>query len=486
MSYMPVIGLEIHVQLSTRSKLFCPCSTDYIGATPNSNVCPVCLGLPGSLPVLNGLALRYALRIALALRCHVHRRTRFHRKNYFYPDLPKAYQISQYDVPLGYDGMFELRLENGMIRPIRIRRVHMEEDAGKLVHPTASGRIEGASYSLVDYNRSGVPLVEIVTEPDMNSPEEARDFVAALRQLVRFLGVSDGDMEKGSLRVDANVSTMLPDGKTSAKTEIKNLNSLRSLERALQHEFERQVKILEGGGSVKRETRHWDDRAGRTMSLRSKEEVEDYRYFPEPDLLPLLISDDMISSTSAEMPELPWVLEGRLMSSYGLTLKEARALGERREMASFFERVVAEGVSAERAYSWITVELRGLANAKGLEPWELGITPEGLASLAKMVDSGRISLLSAKDVLARMVETGRSAEDIVSELGLEQIGDEEALRGVALEVIAENEEAVSQFLAGKAGSLNFLVGQVMKRTRGKANPQLARAILERLLEERRR
>ncbi len=479
--YSPVIGLEIHVQLSTKSKLFCSCSTDYIGAEPNSNTCPVCLGLPGSLPVLNKKALEYALKIALGLNCKINNFTRFHRKNYFYPDLPKAYQISQYDIPLAEKGKVELLTKNGE-KTIRITRAHMEEDAGKLVHPTKTGRLEGATYSLVDYNRAGVPLVEIVTEPDISSPQEAKEFVSLLRQLVRYLGVSDGDMEKGSLRVDANISVRLPDGTTTNKTEVKNLNSLKALEKALEYEFKRQVKLVKEGKEIIRETRHWDDKKEETFGMRSKEQVHDYRYFPEPDLLPIIIPQEMIQQAEKDLPELPWEAKQRLKDNYNLNDEEIHVLTERAELLNYFDQVIKHGADPHKAASWIKSELLGLANEKGKPVWELGISPENFAELLNLHEKKEISTPIAKELLTKIIETQKTPSQLIKELGLKQLDDEDLLQRLAQKVISENPKTVEQYKKGKTKSLNFLVGQIMKETKGRANPQKVREILIKTIE----
>lgn len=447
--FIPVIGLEIHVQLSTKSKMFCSCSTDYIGARPNSHVCPICLGLPGSLPVINERAIMYAVRMALAMRCKVNTHTVFHRKHYFYPDLPKAYQISQYDLPLAVDGHLEVN-DDEKAHKIRIQRLHLEEDAGKLVHAAIGGRLMGADYSLVDYNRSGVPLMEIVTQPDITSPKQAREFVSRLRQLVRYLGVSDGDMESGSLRVDANISIMEPGGKWGEKVEVKNMNSLKALERALEYEYERQKEVKSKGETIVRETRHWDDDSGKTISSRSKEEAEDYRYFPDPDLPPLVVDERTIVQLCKELPELPWEVRDRFISDYGLSLEEAEVLTERRDVALLMDDLVKRGSPVKVASNWIRTEIMRVLNERAISAEELTIPPDEMALLLSRIDRGDLSTTAAKEVFAMMLEKSLNVDDAIRALGLSTgklTGSD--LEAIVVKVLAENAEVVEEIRAGK-------------------------------------
>jgi len=482
-SYTPVIGLEIHVQLATATKLFCACSTGYIGAVPNSNVCPVCLGLPGTLPVPNAKAVEFALRTALALGCSVQRGTRFHRKNYFYPDLPKAYQISQYDLPLGLGGHLDVRTD-GEVRRIRITRVHMEEDAGKLVHACGGGRLSGADHSLVDYNRAGIPLMEIVSEPDIRTPREARDYVAELRRLVRCLDVSDGDMESGSLRVDANVSVRCSDGRWGSKVEIKNMNSLRALERALDFEIARQTAILEKGGSVFQETRHWDDVSGHTRSSRSKEEAHDYRYFPDPDLPPLFFEESWITSIAATLPELPWMRRERYVSTFGFSDDDMGIFLENRCLAEYFDALVGFGITPSRAANWIRTEVLRVLNEAGGSMTALPVAAE-LASLLAAVERRELSVTAAREVFEAMRKGCLSFEEASRQCGITS-GDleEEALKDLLRSVLEDNAEVVMEIRSGgdvKGKKIKFLQGLVMRKARGQANPESVLRLLETML-----
>lgn len=478
--FIPVIGLEIHVQLSTKSKMFCSCSTDYIGARPNSHVCPICLGLPGSLPVINERAIMFAVRTALAMRCKVNTHTVFHRKHYFYPDLPKAYQISQYDLPLAVDGHLEVN-DDGKAHKIRIQRLHLEEDAGKLVHAAVGGRLMGADYSLVDYNRSGVPLMEIVTQPDITSPKQAREFVSRLRQLVRYLGVSDGDMESGSLRVDANISIMEPGGKWGEKVEVKNMNSLRSLERALEYEYERQKEVKSKGETIVRETRHWDDDSGKTVSSRSKEEAEDYRYFPDPDLPPLVVDERTIVQLCKELPELPWEVRDRFISDYGLSLEEAEVLTERRDVALLMDDLVKRGAPVKVASNWIRTEIMRVLNERAISAEELAIPSDEMALLLSRIDRGDLSTTAAKEVFAMMLEKSLNVDDAIKALGLSTgklTGSD--LEAIVVKVLSENTEVVEEIKAGndkKGKKVKFLQGIVMRETKGQADPKEVQSLI---------
>ncbi|SDX75152.1 aspartyl/glutamyl-tRNA(Asn/Gln) amidotransferase subunit B [Acetomicrobium thermoterrenum DSM 13490] len=478
--FIPVIGLEIHVQLSTKSKMFCSCSTDYIGARPNNHVCPICLGLPGSLPVINERAIMYAVRMALAMRCKVNTHTVFHRKHYFYPDLPKAYQISQYDLPLAVDGHLEVN-DDGKAHKIRIQRLHLEEDAGKLVHAAVGGRLMGADYSLVDYNRSGVPLMEIVTQPDITSPKQAREFVSRLRQLVRYLGVSDGDMESGSLRVDANISIMESGGKWGEKVEVKNMNSLKALERALEYEYERQKEVKSKGETIVRETRHWDDDSGKTISSRSKEEAEDYRYFPDPDLPPLVVDERTIVQLCKELPELPWEVRDRFISDYGLSLEEAEVLTERRDVALLMDDLVKRGSPVKVASNWIRTEIMRVLNERAISAEELTIPPDEMALLLSRIDRGDLSTTAAKEVFAMMLEKSLNVDDAIRALGLSTgklTGSD--LEAIVVKVLAENAEVVEEIRAGKdkkGKKVKFLQGIVMRETKGQADPKEVQSLI---------
>ncbi len=479
MSFEPVIGLEIHAQLLTESKIFCGCSTAF-GAPPNSHVCPVCLGLPGALPVLNQRAVEHAVRTAVALGCTVHEASIFARKNYFYPDLPKGYQISQYEEPLATDGCLEY-LAGGTTRRVRIMRVHMEEDAGKSVH---DGFPDSGSKTYLDFNRSGVPLVEIVTEPDLRAPSEAARFFQRLRGILLAAGVNDGNMEEGSLRCDANVSVR-PAGSDAlgVKVEIKNLNSFRFLERALDYEVRRQSALLEGGGTVVQETRLWDVAGGRTISMRSKEEAHDYRYFPDPDLPPLVLDAEWVSRVRESMPELPEARKRRFMTEHGLPERDATPLADDQELATYFEETAAAAKNPRAAAHWIMGPLAHRMKTAGAGIGEVTVTPAALGALVRLVDAGTISNSVARDVFERMADTGRSPEAIVEAEGLSQIGDSDELQAVVRRTLADNPAAVKKYRAGKTGTLGFLVGQVMRATRGRADPRLVNELLKRALDD---
>ncbi|MCF7935233.1 MAG: Asp-tRNA(Asn)/Glu-tRNA(Gln) amidotransferase subunit GatB [Synergistales bacterium] len=483
----PVIGLEIHIQLATKTKLFCSCSTDYIGATPNSNVCPLCLGLPGTLPVPNGQAVMYAVRTALALGCTINERTIFHRKNYFYPDLPKAYQISQYDLPLAEHGAIVLTDSDGSERRIRIKRLHLEEDAGKLVHSAADGRLAGSGSSLVDYNRSGVPLAEIVSEPDIASPREAREYVLQLRRLVRYLGVCDGDLESGSLRVDANVSVRTPDGPLGTRTEIKNMNSLRALELGLHYEVERQGHILDDGGHVVQETRHWDDGAGVTRSSRGKEEAHDYRYFPEPDLPPIVVTAAEQESARAELPELPWERVQRYIDREGLSREEAEALSESREVAEYADALMAGGVPAERAGKWVKTEILRVLNEQDIGMAQFPVPADQLALLLKKVEARELSTTAARDVFTAMCKEQVGCDEAIEKAGVATGSVEgERLRGIVEKILSEHPDVLEEIRSGKdkkGKKQRFLQGQVMRETRGQADPGAIAEQLKELLDQ---
>jgi aspartyl-tRNA(Asn)/glutamyl-tRNA(Gln) amidotransferase subunit B len=478
MKFEPVIGLEIHAQLQTRTKIFCGCSTAF-GAPPNSHVCPVCLGMPGALPVLNRAAVDYAIKAALALGCDIQPLSIFARKNYFYPDLPKGYQISQYERPLALRGGLEITVD-GHPKRIGLTRIHMEEDAGKSLH---EGFPDSDRRTYIDYNRSGVPLIEIVTEPDMRSAAEAAEFFERLRDILVWLGVNDGNMEEGSLRCDANVSVR-PVGQErfGTKAEVKNLNSFRYLEKALAYEIDRQVDLVEGGGRVVQETRLWDSAAGRTLSMRSKEEAHDYRYFPEPDLPPLVVDEARIARVKQTMPELPEARRLRFVAAYGIPAYDAGVLTSSSGLADYFEKVAVASGNAKAASNWVMGELLRTMKERGAEIAEVPLRPEALAGLIALVDTGTISNAIAKEVFAKMYDTGRSAGDIVSAEGLAQNSDEGALLAIIRDVIARHADAAAQYRAGQQKTFGFLVGQVMKGSGGKANPTLANELLRRELQ----
>jgi aspartyl-tRNA(Asn)/glutamyl-tRNA(Gln) amidotransferase subunit B len=479
--YEAVIGLEIHVQLNTRTKMFCGCEVTF-GEPPNTQVCPLCLGHPGVLPVVNEKAVEYATRIALALDCRIAERTIFHRKNYFYPDMPKAYQISQYDLPLGVGGHVDVELEDGSTFPVGITRVHMEEDAGKLVHAGgASGRIDGADYSLADFNRCGTPLVEIVSEPDLRTPEQARAYVMQLRDLVRQLGVSDVNMEEGSLRCDANVSLRKPGEPLGTKTELKNMNSFRFLQRGLEAEIERQLDALEMGERIVQETVHFDPATGTVHSLRSKEEAHDYRYFPEPDLAPLELDQAYVERVRAALPELPAARKERLARDYGLSTKDAALLSTNKPLGDYFEGVAVETGDARLSANWVLGDVSAYLNATGLEADKSSVSVTSLAEMLGLVRDGTLSGKMAKEVFEAMTATGRLAADIVAEKGLGQISDAGELEAIIARVVAGNPGPAEEFRQGKEKALGFFVGQVMKETRGQANPQMVNELLRKCL-----
>jgi aspartyl-tRNA(Asn)/glutamyl-tRNA(Gln) amidotransferase subunit B len=471
-----VIGLECHVELSTRTKMFCGCRNEF-GAPPNTNVCPVCLGLPGSLPVPNERAIEYIVRIGLALDCEIARYSLFHRKNYFYPDMPKNFQISQYDLPICIKGHLDVQVD-GETRRIGITRVHMEEDTGKTTHAGASGRIAQAEYALIDYNRAGVPLVEVVSEPDIRSPEEARAYFNEVRTTLEALDVSDVRMEEGSLRCDANISVR-PEGSSEygTKVEIKNLNSVRSLERALKYEQERQVAALRAGQPLVQETRHFDEGEGSTHTLRSKEEAFDYRYFPEPDLPPLEPDMEWVERIRGSLPELPAARRARFERELALAPKQAALVGASKATADFLEEAVDLGAPATTVANWMTQDLSGLLNKARIELPESKVTPQHIADLIRLVEEATISVTAAKQVLEEAFETGKPIQEIVETRGLRQVTDTSALEAWVVEAIAENPEPVEQFRAGKDGAINFLVGQVMKKSRGAANVRTVQELL---------
>lgn len=471
--YEPVIGLEVHVQLATRTKIYCGCPTSF-GAPPNTNVCPVCLGLPGALPVLNRRAVEMAVQAALALNCRVNPVSRLARKNYFYPDLPKGYQISQYESPLAEHGWVEIRV-GGAPRRIGITRVHIEDDAGKSLH---EGFRDSDRYTYVDLNRCGTPLIEIVTEPDIRSSEEAYAFLTELKLIMQYIEVSSCDMEKGHLRCDANVSVRLRGAERfGTKTEVKNLNSFRFLRMALDYEIARQIAILEDGGHIEQETRLYDVASGTTIGMRTKEQAHDYRYFPEPDLLPLKISDAWRERLRAEMPELPAAKRERFLRDFGLRDYDVEVLTASRELSDYFEKAAAASGNPIEASKWVQGELLGALKASGKEITESPVAAEELGALIAMVGRGELSGKMAKEVFAKMFESGEPARAIVEREGLKQISDVAELGRIIDEILEKNPKQVEQYLGGKQTVLGFLVGQVMKATRGQANPQTVNALL---------
>jgi aspartyl-tRNA(Asn)/glutamyl-tRNA(Gln) amidotransferase subunit B len=475
--YEPVIGLEVHVQLLTKTKIFCGCSARF-GDPPNTNVCPVCLGLPGTLPVLNKRAVEMAMRASLALHCTVREHSRFARKNYFYPDLPKGYQISQYELPLATGGWIEIE-HGGVKKRIGITRLHLEEDAAKNLH---EGFAQSAQKAYIDYNRCGTPLTEIVSEPDMHTPAEAYAYLTTLRQILLYTGVSDCNMEEGSLRCDANVSVRhRGSNEFGTKVEVKNLNSFRYLQKALEYEIERHIGVLEGGGRISQETRLWNQAAARTESMRSKEKDHDYRYFPEPDLLPVHISAAWREEVLRTLPELPEAKRARFVSAYGITPYDAEVLTTSRTLADYFEAVVAAGAPGKSSANWIQTELLGRLYEARRAFADSRVAPDALAELVKLVESGKITAAVAKRVFAAMFDSGRSATEIVAAEGLAQISDASAIEQAALEVIKNNPDNVAKFKSGNEGVFKFFVGQVMRATRGQANPQAVNDILRRLL-----
>jgi aspartyl-tRNA(Asn)/glutamyl-tRNA(Gln) amidotransferase subunit B len=473
-----VIGLEVHAQLLTRSKMFCGCSAAYVGAVPNGNTCPVCLGLPGTLPVINRRAVEYTLRTALALDCEIPPFTKFDRKNYFYPDLPKGYQISQYDLPMSRNGHLDVTVDGHRVR-CGITRVHLEEDTGTLQH--AGDALDSATSSLVDYNRSGVPLMEIVGEPDLRSPEAAREYLVRLRQILMYIGVNDGNLEHGSFRCDANVS-IRPRGseRLGVKVEIKNMNSFRAVQRAIEYEIARQARVLAEGGRLVQETRGWVEGRGATVSQRSKEHAHDYRYFPEPDLAPLELGGDLVERVRRELPELPEARARRMREQHGLGEYDAAVLTAAREEADCYERLVGAGIPAKLAANWQTQDVAALAREHHRPLWESGLGVDGLVSLLRLLESGTVSGPTAKELLAELYLPGGDPATVVRERGLGRVSDAGALAAAADEAIAGNPQAAADFRAGKEQALGRLVGAVMKATGGRADARL----VNRLLRER--
>jgi aspartyl-tRNA(Asn)/glutamyl-tRNA(Gln) amidotransferase subunit B len=475
--YEPVIGLEVHVQLLTRTKIFCACSTRF-GDAPNANTCPVCLGLPGTLPVLNKRAVELAMSASLAIHCTVQEHSRFARKNYFYPDLPKGYQISQYELPLATAGWIEIE-HDGAKKRIGITRLHLEEDAAKNLH---EGFAHSADKAYIDFNRCGTPLSEIVSEPDMRTPEEAYAYLATLRQILLYTGVSDCNMEEGSLRCDGNVSVRLRGAKEfGIKVEVKNLNSFRFLQKALEYEIERQINVLESGGRIAQETRLWNQAENRTVAMRSKEKAHDYRYFPEPDLLPIHVSAAWRDAVLRSLPELPAAKRARFVAQYAITPYDAEVLTASQSLADYFEATAKAGAPGKSAANWMQTELLRRLKDSGKEITASPVWPSALAELVTLVESGKITGAVAKKVFATMFESGRSAAEIVAAEGLGAQVIDSAIEQAAREVIAKSPENVAKFKSGNEGVFKFFVGQVMKATRGQANPQAVNEIVRKLL-----
>ena len=479
MKYEAVIGLEVHTELQTKTKIFCSCRTSF-GADPNTNVCPVCLGLPGVLPVLNKKVLEYAVRAGLALNCEISRFSKFDRKNYYYPDLPKNFQTSQFDLPICEHGYLDVEVE-GEKRRIRITRAHMEEDAGKLVHHGTS--ITDSDYSLVDYNRTGTPLLEIVSEPDMRSAKEAVAYMEKMRAILQYVGISDCRMEEGSLRCDANVSVR-PVGQKElgTKTEIKNINSFKGVDRAIEYEAMRQAELLEDGGKVVQETRTWDEKEGVTKSMRTKEEANDYRYFPEPDLVPFTVSDEYIENIRKSLPELPDARKERYMKEFGLSSEDAVFMTNDKATADYFEAAVDAGADPKACVNWLMGEFASQLSTDGIEIAKAPVSAENLAALLKLISKGTISGKIAKKVFATMWKEGGNPEEIVKAQGLVQISDTAELSKLVDDVVGKNPKAVEDFKAGKKKAVGALVGQIMKATKGKANPRVINELLNKKLQ----
>jgi aspartyl-tRNA(Asn)/glutamyl-tRNA(Gln) amidotransferase subunit B len=474
--YEAIIGLEIHAELLTAAKMFCAAPVvDSVTAEPNTAVHPLCLGMPGTLPVINKQAVDYALRVALALNCRINQHNIFARKNYFYPDLPKGYQISQYEEPIGVEGWLDVALEDGTHKRIGIRRVHMEEDTGKLTHQDDG---TGDMLSLVDYNRAGVPLLEIVSEPEIHSGEEARAYAMKIRQILRYLGVNNGDMEKGVLRVEPNIS-IRPSGSPTfgTRTELKNLNSFKALADGTAYEIERQIQLVEAGGRVVQETRGWNEDKKRTFSQRSKEEAEDYRYFPEPDLPPLFISEKWIDETKAALPELPDAKIDRYVNNFGLTTYEARLLAEERAVGEWLDTAVLTGGNPQSLSKWMINDLFRLMNEHKQSIEQIQVTPAALVELLALLDKGTVNHNTAKEVLAEMFASGQSAQTIVTTKGLGQISDERVITAVIDQILADNPEMRQRYLNGEEKLRGWFVGQIMRETKGKGNPVLVNQLL---------
>jgi len=478
--YEAVIGLETHCQLSSETKIFCNCSTEF-GATPNQNVCPICLGMPGVLPVLNQKVLEYAVKAGIALNCEIAPFSKFDRKQYFYPDLPKNYQISQYDLPIAEHGWLEIELVDAVGNPSRkrigITRLHMEEDAGKLVH-AGSDRLSGSTYSLVDFNRTGIPLVEIVSEPDLRSGQEAAEYAQELRRILRYLGVSDGNMQEGSLRCDVNISVRPVNQKEfGTKVEIKNMNSFNAIQRAIEYEIERQTTALEAGERIVMETRLWEEGSQRTISMRIKEGSSDYRYFPEPDLAPIEVSAEQLEQSRSELPELPAKKRQRYESKLGLSAYDARVLTDERFVAEYFEAALAANADPKQAANWIMGDIAAYLNTEKLSITKIALTAPMLAELINLIDTGTISGKIAKDILPELLTLGGSPKELIERKGLIQISDASALEAIIDQVLVENPKELEQYRNGKTKLLGFFVGKVIKQTGGRADPKLTNQLL---------
>jgi aspartyl-tRNA(Asn)/glutamyl-tRNA(Gln) amidotransferase subunit B len=471
MDFEAVIGIEVHAHLNTNTKLFCSCSTGF-AAEPNHHVCPVCLGFPGVLPVLNRKAVEFVIKTCLAMHCEVPPMSRFARKNYYYPDLPKAYQISQYELPIGVNGWLEIQV-GGKWKKIRIHRIHLEEDAGKLVHE------EGGTGSLCDYNRTGIPLMEIVTEADVKSSDEAVAYLTALHTILQYLGVCEGNMEKGEMRCEPNISVMPVGSKEwGTKTELKNLNSFRAVQRGIDFEISRQIDAIEHGDKIVQETRRWDDATQATQSMRSKEHAHDYRYFPDPDLVPVEIEASVIERIRGEVPELPYERMRRFIEQYGIPEYDADVLTAAKPLADYYEKVVSLFKDAKQVSNWIMTELLGSLNEKGITIAECPVSAEIFAGLLDLISKGTINARIGKDVFKEMFESGKTAEAIINDKDLNQVSDEGELTAIVEKVIAENPGPVEDFRNGKEKAIGFLVGQIMKQTKGKANPAVVNKLLK--------
>ncbi|MBD2188684.1 Asp-tRNA(Asn)/Glu-tRNA(Gln) amidotransferase subunit GatB [Pseudanabaena mucicola] len=473
--YEAVIGLETHCQLTTNSKIFCNCSTQF-GAPPNTNVCPVCLGMPGVLPVLNERVLEYAVKTGLALNCQIARHSKFDRKQYFYPDLPKNYQVSQYDLPIAEHGWLEIQLEDGSTKRIGITRLHMEEDAGKLVH-AGSDRLSGSSHSLVDFNRTGVPLCEIVSEPDMRSGVEAAAYAQELRRILRYLGVCDGNMQEGSLRCDVNISVR-PVGQEQfgVKVEIKNMNSFNAIQRAIDFEINRQIEAIASGEPIKQETRLWEENSQRTISMRSKEGASDYRYFPEPDLMAIEVPLTTLEHYRAELPTLPAAHRQRYRDQFGLTPYDAALIADDRSIAEFFDATILTGAEPKQVFNWVMGDVTAYLNENKLKIADIALTPTVLGEMIALITDGTISSKIAKDILPELIVKGGSVKELVASKGLTVLAGAE-LEKIIDEIIAANPKEVEQYKAGKTKLLGFFVGQTMKKTQGRAEPQTTNQLI---------
>ena len=475
--YTTVIGLEVHSELHTNSKIFCGCKNEF-GGSPNSHCCPVCLGLPGSLPVLNKKVVEYAMKTGLALNCEISHFSKMDRKNYFYPDSPKAYQISQFDLPICKNGWLEIEI-NGETKRIGITRIHIEEDAGKLLHAD-----EGEDYSLADYNRTGVPLIEIVSEPDLRSPEEAKLYVEKLKSILEYIEVSDGKMQEGSLRCDANLSLMpIGSEKFGTRAEVKNMNSMKAIQKAMEFEEIRQAEVLNNGELVIQETRRWDDGKGVTVSMRSKELAHDYRYFPEPDLVPIVIEEDWIEEIRTTLPELAEARMKRFVSEYEIPEYDARVLTLTKAMAEFYENCVKEYTIPKTVSNWVMGDISRILKERDMEIVDITFSAHKLASMLKMIEKGTISGSAAKTVLEKLFETGKDPEILVKDMGLEQISDETAISAIIRQVIMDNPKSIEDFKGGKDRAVGFLVGQTMKASKGKGNPGVINKLLLEIMEE---